>query len=67
MIVVEIDERASNTLSASRVAMTLHVPADVNVNCDPLTTQDAEPVSETAYEIAPEPDPPDAVNWIGDP
>ena len=62
VIVVEIDERASNALSASRVAMTLHVPADVNVNCVPLTAQDAEPVSETAYEIAPEPDPPDVVS-----
>ena len=48
MIVVAIDERASNTLSASRVAVTLHVPVEVNVNCVPLTTQDAEPVSETA-------------------
>ena len=48
VIVVDADDRASNTLSASRVAVTLHVPADVNVNCVPITTQDAEPVSETA-------------------
>jgi hypothetical protein len=32
VIVVEADERASNTLSASRVAVTLHDPADVNVS-----------------------------------
>ena len=44
----EIDERASNTLSASRVAVTLHEPADVNVSCVPFTTHDAEPVSDTA-------------------
>ncbi len=61
-MVVAAEERESNTLSASRVAITLHVPADVNVNCVPFTTQDAEPLSETAYEIAPEPDPPDVVN-----
>lgn len=58
VIVVDADDRASNTLSASRVAVTLHEPADVNVNCVPITAQDAEPVSETAYDKAPEPDPP---------
>ena len=66
-MVVDTDDRASNTLSASRVAVTLQVPADVNVNCVPFATQDAEPLSETAYKIAPEPDPPDVVNWIGVP
>ena len=30
VIVVDADERASNTLSESRVAVTLHDPADVN-------------------------------------
>ena len=67
MIVVEIDERASNTLSASRVAVTLHEPADVNVNCVPFTTHDAEPSSDTANDTAPEPDPPDVVKAMGVP
>ena len=48
VIVVDAEERASKMLSVSRVAMSLHVPADVNVNCVPLTTHDAEPLSDTA-------------------
>lgn len=47
VIVVDDDERASNTLSASRVATTLQVPAEVKVSCVPFTTHDAVPVSET--------------------
>ena len=48
VIVVDADDRASNTLSDSRVAVTLHEPADVKLNCAPLTTHEADPVSETA-------------------
>jgi hypothetical protein len=62
VIVVEADERASNTLSASRVAVTLQEPADVNVNCVPFTTHDAEPSSDTAKDTEPVPEPPDVVN-----
>jgi hypothetical protein len=62
VIVVEADERASNTLSASRVATTLQEPADVNVSCVPFTTHDAEPSSDTAKDTEPEPEPPVVVN-----
>ncbi len=62
VIVVADDERESNTLSASRVATTLQEPADVNVNCVPFTTHDAEPSSETANDTEPEPEPPVVVN-----
>jgi hypothetical protein len=62
VIVVEADERASKTLSASRVAVTLQEPAELNVNCVPFTTHDAEPSSDTAKDTEPEPEPPDVVN-----
>ena len=62
VIVVDADERASNTLSASRVAVTLHEPAEVKVNCVPFTTHEAEPLSETEYDNAPDPEPPAEVN-----
>jgi hypothetical protein len=67
VIVVEADERESNTLSASRVAVTLQEPADVNVNCVPLTTHDAEPSSDTEYDNDPLPEPPEIVNATGVP
>jgi hypothetical protein len=67
VIVVEADERESNTLSASRVAVTLQEPAELNVNCVPFTTHDAEPSSDTAKDTEPEPEPPDVVSAIGVP
>ena len=67
VIVVEADERESNTLSASRVAVTLQEPAELNVNCVPLTTHDAEPSSDTEYDNDPLPEPPEIVNATGVP
>lgn len=67
VMVVAADDRASNTLSESRVAITLHDPAELNVSCVPFTTHDAEPASDTAYETEPEPEPPVEVNAIGVP
>ena len=67
MIVVAADDRALKILSASRVAITLHVPTDVNDNNDPVSLHDAEPVSDTAYDNEPEPEPPEIVNSIGVP
>ncbi len=67
VMVVAAEERESNTLSASRVATTLQVPAELNVSCVPFTTHDAEPVSDTANDKIPEPDPPDVAKAIGVP
>ena len=67
MIVVAADDRALKTLSAFRVAITLQVPTDVNDNNDPVSLHDAEPVSDTAYDKDPVPEPPEIVNSIGVP
>jgi hypothetical protein len=67
VIVVAADDRALKILSASRVAITLHVPTDVNDSNDPVSLHDADPVSDTAYDTEPVPEPPEIVNSIGVP
>ena len=67
MIVVAADDRALKILSASRVAITLHVPTDVNDSNDPVSLHDADPASDTEYDKDPVPEPPEIVNSIGVP
>ena len=67
MIVVTDEDRESNTLSASRVATTRHVPTAVKLNTEPETEQEAEPASDSANDTVPEPEPPEVVNVIGVP
>jgi hypothetical protein len=66
--VVSADEREPYVESAAFVAVILHVPVEVVVNVEPLTEQpDAVPVPVTAYETAPEPEPPDVDNCVETP
>jgi hypothetical protein len=67
VIVVAADDLALKTLSPSRVAITLQVPTDVNDNKDPVSLHDADPVSDTAYETDPVPEPPEIVKSTGVP
>ena len=62
VIVVTAEERASKTLSESRVAITLHEPALENDSCVPTTTHEAKPVSNTEYATEPLPEPPAVVS-----
>ena len=48
-------------MSAAFVAVTVHEPADVADSVEPDTEQPAVPELVTAYESAPEPEPPEAV------
>ena len=67
VIVVDADERESNTLSASRVAITRQVPTVVKLKSAPETEHDAVPASEIEYVKAPDPELPDITNAIGVP
>ena len=67
VIVVTDEDRESNTLSASRVAVTLHVPTAVKLNTEPETEHDAVPASDSANNTVPAPEPPEVVNVIGVP
>jgi hypothetical protein len=67
VMVVTADDRESNTLSASRVATTRHVPTVVKLKSEPETEHDAEPASDTKNDTVPEPEPPEVVNVIGVP
>ena len=67
VMVVDADERESNTLSASRVAITRHVPTVVKLKSAPETEHDAVPASDIAYVKAPEPELPVIANAIGVP
>lgn len=49
-------------MSAAFVAVTVHEPADVADNAEPDTEHPAVPALVTAYETAPEPEPPELVN-----
>jgi hypothetical protein len=49
------------------VAVTVHVPAAVALNVDPLTEQPAVPADVTAYVTAPVLEPPLVVNETVDP
>jgi hypothetical protein len=67
VMVVDADERESNTLSASRVAITRQVPTVVKLKSAPETEHDAVPASETEYVKAPDPELPDITNATGVP
>jgi hypothetical protein len=67
VIVVDADERESNTLSASRVAITRQVPTVVKLKSAPETEHDAVPTSATEYVKAPDPELPEITNAIGVP
>ena len=67
VIVVTDEDRESNTLSASRVAVTRHVPAAVKLNTEPETEHDAVPASDTKNDTVPEPEPPEVINVSGEP
>ena len=49
-------------MSAAFVAVTVHEPADVADNVEPDTEHPAVPADVTAYDTAPEPEPPDVDN-----
>jgi hypothetical protein len=67
VIVVTDEDRESNTLSASRVATTRHVPTVVKLKSAPETEHDAVPASETEYVKAPDPELPEITNATGVP
>ena len=67
VIVVTDEDRESNTLSASRVATTRHVPTVVKLKVEPETEHDAVPASDSANNTVPAPEPPEVVKVIGVP